>query len=84
MSSRPLKISDLAGRLLLILMLLLNALSNDLRWEKVFAPDERRRPFNYLRALPFGAKVAQFLVMFIGTHKEFALEDQLVGGFVRL
>jgi len=76
--------SDFAGSVLLVLVLLDDALSRDLRVQKGFAPDERRLHLTQLQVLQFCAKVTQFLVMFIGTHKEFALEDQLVGGFVRL
>jgi len=65
-------------------MLLHDALSRDLRLEKGFAPAERCRNLNYLRALPFGTKITQFLVVFICTNKKFALEYQLVGEFVRI
>jgi len=76
--------SDFAGSVLLVLVLLHDALSRDLRLEKGFAPDERSRHLTQLQVLQFGANVIQFLVMFIGTNEKFSLEDQLVGGFVRM
>jgi len=76
--------SDLAGSVLLVLVLLHDALSRDLRLEKGFAPDERSLHLSQLQVLQLCANLTQFLVVFISTNKNFALKDQLFGGLVRI